>query len=69
MKAEVRQISGSNVETTQKSGKSNEITGTTVYESAREIVAFKYAGDATHTTEIDTATDRFNFVLTLSSAS
>lgn len=33
-------------------------TTTTVYSSTREIVPKKYAGDATHTTEIDTATDR-----------
>mmetsp|Transcript_41606 Transcript_41606/g.68233 ORF Transcript_41606/g.68233 Transcript_41606/m.68233 type:complete len:233 (-) Transcript_41606:2-700(-) len=29
-----------------------------VYESTREVVPTKYAGDATYTTEIDTATDR-----------
>ena len=58
MKVEVRQISGQNVISTQKDDGSKDITGSTVYESSREIVAHKYAGDATHTSEIDTATDR-----------
>ena len=31
---------------------------TTVYESKRELLPAKYAGDATHTSEIDTSTDR-----------
>ena len=31
---------------------------TTVYESAREITRQSYAGDATHTCEIDTSIDR-----------
>jgi hypothetical protein len=31
---------------------------TTVFESLRELVPQSYAGDATHTTEVDTAHDR-----------
>jgi PDZ domain-containing secreted protein len=31
---------------------------TTVFESSRELVPQSYAGDATHTTEVDTAHDR-----------
>jgi hypothetical protein len=31
---------------------------TTVFESTKEILPQQYAGDATHTSEIDTATDR-----------
>ena len=33
-------------------------TVTTVFESSRELVPQSYAGDATHTIEIDTAHDR-----------
>jgi hypothetical protein len=54
---EVRQPSGGiSVTTIGHVGK--EISGTTIYESTREAVSHKYAGDATHTSEIDTETDR-----------
>ena len=32
--------------------------GTTVFESTREVVPVSYAGDATHTTDIDTAIEK-----------
>lgn len=59
VKAEIRQTSGGIAATTHNGGASREISGTTIYESTREVVAHKYAGDATHTSEIDTETDRF----------
>ena len=49
-----------NVQTTKKhteEGKGSSSQGT-FYESTRSVVPAKYAGDATHTSEIDTATDR-----------
>ncbi len=35
------------------------IITTTVYDSTRDIAPMSYAGDATHTSEIDTAADRY----------
>ena len=44
--------------TAPKKNSDSKLTATTVYESSKEIVPQAYAGDATHTSEIDTATER-----------
>jgi hypothetical protein len=45
--------------TSEESNNGDENQGTSLaYSSTREIVPKKFAGDATHTIEVDTATDR-----------
>ena len=69
MKPQIRTISSKTIQSTksiheEKSLKERgsegqeEVTPALAYSSTREIVPKKYAGDATHTIEIDTATDR-----------
>lgn len=65
--AEVRSVSSKNIQTTKRSGDggAGDSDGTaankkvgTLFESSRNIVPVQYAGDATHTSEVDTATDK-----------
>lgn len=58
--ADVRSVQSKNVQSTKRvmDGRDESISSGSVYESSRSIVPEKYAGDATHTSEIDTETDR-----------
>jgi hypothetical protein len=61
--AEIRTVQSMNVQSTRRGNEeAGAPTGTTgtMYESERTVVPTKYAGDATHTSEIDTATDRYH---------
>ena len=57
--AEIRTVHSKNASSTKREEGRTGTTGT-LYESARTIMPTKYAGDATHTSEIDTATDRYS---------
>lgn len=59
--ASKKKLSEPNFQSSTKKDTGNKATTssvTTIYESLRDVAPQSYAGDATHTSEIDTATDR-----------
>jgi len=58
VRADIRPKKSDITHATTKQSSEGTTTASTVYASSREVVPQQYAGDATHTSEIDTAADR-----------